>query len=206
QAKLLRVLQEHEIVRVGGTTPIPLDVRVIAATNINLEKAIMAKTFREDLYYRLSRLPITIPPLSERLADLPVLIQRIIQKINQDYGRNVKSVSHEVLQILQGYHWPGNVREMENVIGRAMIYMDMNDEIIEKVHLPTIIKEIDSSTDTTQVNISTDDTLQKAMEQYERKYIERAYKENDYNKTKTAKALDISIRNLYYKIEKYNLE
>ena len=206
QAKLLRVLQEHEIVRVGGTTPIPLDVRVIAATNINLEKAIMAKTFREDLYYRLSRLPITIPPLSERLADLPILIQRIIQKINQDYGRNVRSVSHEVLEILQGYHWPGNVRELENVIGRAMIYMDMNDEIIEKVHLPTIIKEIDSSTNITQENISADAPLQKAMDQYERKYIERAYEENDYNKTKTAKALDISIRSLYYKIEKHKLE
>lgn len=206
QAKLLRVLQENEIVRVGGTTPIPLDVRVIAATNVNLEKAIMKKTFREDLYYRLNRLPITIPPLSERLADLPILIQRIIQKINQDYGRNVKSVSDVALRILQNYHWPGNVRELENVIGRAMIYMDMNEEVIEKVHLPTMTKEVSSSTAMSSTDKNTSHPLQKALEQYEKEYIMMAYKENDYNKTKTAKALEISIRSLYYKIEKYNLE
>src|SRR5699024_2813683 len=126
QAKLLRVLQENEIVRVGGTEPISLDVRVIAATNANLEKAVMNKTFREDLYYRLTRLPITIPSLKERLADLPDLITRIIQKINQDYGRNVKQVSDEALKMLQSYPWPGNVRELENVIGRAIIYMDVS--------------------------------------------------------------------------------
>jgi len=205
QAKLLRVLQENEIVRVGGTTPIPLDVRVIAATNVNLEKAIMTKTFREDLYYRLSRLPITIPPLKERLADLPILVQRIIQKINQDYGRNVKSISEDALSILNNYHWPGNVRELENVIGRAMIYMDMNEEVIEQIHLPAM-------TQTNKVlpmsleDINTSHPLQKAMERYEKEYIKIAYRENDCNKTKTAKTLGISIRSLYYKMEKFELE
>ena len=205
QAKLLRVLQENEIVRVGGTTAIPLDVRVIAATNVNLEKAIMTKTFREDLYYRLSRLPITIPPLKERLADLPILVQRIIQKINQDYGRNVKSISEDALSILNNYHWPGNVRELENVIGRAMIYMDMNEEVIEQIHLPAM-------TQTNKVlpmsleDINTSHPLQKAMERYEKEYIKIAYRENDCNKTKTAKTLGISIRSLYYKMEKFELE
>src|SRR5699024_12794565 len=98
----------------------------------------MIKTFREDLYYRLSRLPITIPPLKERLADLPILVQRIIQKINQDYGRNVKSISEDALSILNNYHWPRNVRELEDVIGRAMIYIDMNEEVIEHINLHTM--------------------------------------------------------------------
>lgn len=206
QAKLLRVLQENEIVRVGGTTPIPLDVRVIAATNVNLEKAIMAKTFREDLYYRLSRLPITIPSLNERMADLPVLIQRIIQKINQDYGRNVKTVSSEALYALQGYHWPGNVRELENVIGRAMIYMGMHEEVIKKAHLPTMTKETSTLARAAIEEIRIDQPLQIAMDQYEKEYIKLAYKENENNKTKTARAIGISIRSLYYKMEKYKLE
>jgi len=206
QAKLLRVLQENEIVRVGGTTAIPLDVRVIAATNVNLEKAIMTKTFREDLYYRLSRLPITIPPLRERLADLPILVQRIIQKINQDYGRNVKSISEDALSILNNYHWPGNVRELENVIGRAMIYMDMNEEVIEQIHLPAMTQDTNKAPPMSLENINTGHPLQKAMERYEKEYIKIAYRENDCNKTKTAKTLGISIRSLYYKMEKFELE
>src|SRR5699024_9100188 len=106
QAKLLRVLQENEIVRVGGTDPIAIDVRIITATNLNLEKAIMNKTFREDLYYRLNRLPIYIPSLRERINDLPSLIDHLMGKLNQDYGRNVTTVSKEALQRLETYHWP----------------------------------------------------------------------------------------------------
>src|SRR5690625_3531564 len=105
QAKLLRVLQENEIVRVGGTDPISIDVRVITATNLNLEKAIMNKTFREDLYYRLTRLPIYIPALQERLEDLPELAAHIILKLNQDYGRKVRQISGEALLKLTSYHW-----------------------------------------------------------------------------------------------------
>src|SRR5690625_4286242 len=138
QAKLLRVLQENEIVRVGGTNPISINVRVITATNVNLEKAIMNKTFREDLYYRLTRLPIYIPSLQERLEDLPELTEHIILKLNQDYGRKIHHISKEALLKLTSYHWPGNIRELENVIGRAMIYMDINEETIEKHHLPEL--------------------------------------------------------------------
>ncbi|WP_099158454.1 sigma 54-interacting transcriptional regulator [Virgibacillus ndiopensis] len=208
QAKLLRVLQEHEIVRVGGTDPITINVRIITATNINLEKAIMNRTFREDLYYRLNRLPIFIPSLRERVTDLPILINHIIDKINQDYGRNVKSISEDALVDLKNYHWPGNVRELENVIGRAMIYMDMNEELIKREHIPSL--GTNNTTSHTKkdipIEIENDLTLQKAMEQYEKKYILNAYKRNNFNKTKTAKDLNVSIRNLYYKMEKYKIE
>lgn len=113
QAKLLRVLQENEIVRVGGTKSIPINVRVIAATNVNLEKAIANGTFREDLYYRLNRMPIHIPPLRRRKEDIPLLCERLIQKINQDYGRNVESISERAMEQLMLYDWPGNVRSLK---------------------------------------------------------------------------------------------
>ncbi|HLR71411.1 MAG TPA: sigma-54-dependent Fis family transcriptional regulator, partial [Pseudogracilibacillus sp.] len=203
QAKLLRVLQEKEIVRVGGTTPIPLDIRIITATNINLEKAVTNKTFREDLYYRLNRLPIYIPSLQERVSDLPSLVKHIIMKVNQLYGRNVKSITDTALDKLRLYDWPGNIRELENVISRAVIFMDVTEEVINYHHIPELhVPEIKAS----KRQLSMDLTLQEAMEQYEKEYILHVYKENKFNKTKTAKQLNISVRNLYYKIDKYELD
>ncbi|MYL59530.1 AAA family ATPase, partial [Virgibacillus halodenitrificans] len=206
QAKLLRVLQENEIVRVGGTDPITLDVRVITATNVNLEKAIMNKTFREDLYYRLNRLPIFIPSLQERVSDLPELVHHIIVKTNQDYGKNVKSISNEALAELKKYNWPGNIRELENVIGRAMIYMDINEEVIQLEHLPELGVTTKVSNQPTVTDLTEAQSLQLAVERYERSYIAKIYEKNNFNKTKTAKELKISIRSLYYKLEKYQLE
>ncbi|MFB4166417.1 sigma 54-interacting transcriptional regulator [Virgibacillus sp. JSM 102003] len=207
QAKLLRVLQEQEIVRVGGTDPITIDVRIITATNVNLEKAIMNKTFREDLYYRLNRLPIYIPSLKERINDLPSLLEHLIHKINQDYGRNVKTITHDASEYLKSYHWPGNVRELENMIGRAMIYMDMNEEAIKKEHIPDLLTSPDSSKEVKVKDGGTGHrTLQDAVDHYEKDFIRNVYKENNYNKTKTAKELNVSIRNLYYKLEKYKIE
>ncbi|MED5075199.1 sigma-54-dependent Fis family transcriptional regulator, partial [Anoxybacillus geothermalis] len=138
QAKLLRVLQEREIVRVGGTKPIPINVRVIAATNVNLEKAIAEGAFREDLYYRLNRMPIYIPPLRARKEDIPALCRHLIQKLNQDYGRNVEGVTDEAMVKLLAYDWPGNVRELENVLGRAMIFMKFHEVMIDVSHLPPL--------------------------------------------------------------------
>ncbi|MBU5265321.1 sigma-54 interaction domain-containing protein [Virgibacillus proomii] len=204
QAKLLRVLQENEIVRVGGTNPIAINVRIIAATNVNLEKAIMKKTFREDLYYRLSRLPIYIPSLKERLSDLPLLANHIILKINQDYGRDVQYISEKALTALKEYHWPGNIRELENVIGRAMIYMGLHEKTIEQKHLPDLTLNHSQQHGETVV-LTTTEPLQTAVEKYEKNYIKKVYEQNNYNKTKTAKQLQISIRNLYYKLEKYQL-
>ncbi|WP_449355725.1 sigma 54-interacting transcriptional regulator [Virgibacillus natechei] len=205
QAKLLRVLQENEIVRVGGTEPIVLDVRVIAATNVNLEKAIINRSFREDLYYRLNRLPIFIPSIRERQTDLPELVNHIIQKINADYGRNVRSIDEKALDNLQKYQWPGNIRELENAIGRAIIYMDMNEEVIKQAHIPELKAPSANSTHS-DPHIGPNQTLQSAVESCEREFISEAYKKNRFNKTKTAKDLNISIRNLYYKLEKYQLD
>lgn len=207
QAKLLRVLQEKEIVKVGGTTAIPLDVRIIAATNVNLEKAITNKTFREDLYYRLSRLPIHIPSLSERMDDLPDLVTHMIQKVNQLYGRNVKTCSDEALQSLRNYHWPGNIRELENVIARAIIFMDVTEEQIKLEHLPTLELHMDVEGQHMPIQNDIDHLpLQDAVDTFEKEYIAKVYASCHFNKTATAKKLQISVRNLYYKIEKYQLD
>ncbi len=208
QAKLLRVLQENEIVRVGGTKPISLDVRIIAATNVNLEKAIMSGDFREDLYYRLNRLPIYIPALRERMSDLPALTNHLIQKLNQDYGRQIKGISEEALQYLTKYSFPGNVRELENIIGRAIIYMKNHEEKIKKKHIPTLTShksENDVRDEDRGMNWE-GHSLQETMDTFERNIIWRALKANHFNKTETAKSLKISIRNLYYKMDKHKID
>jgi PAS domain S-box-containing protein len=206
QAKLLRVLQEKEIVRVGGTKAIPINVRVIAATNINLEKAIANGTFREDLYYRLNRMPIHIPPLRMRKEDIPLLCDRLIHKINQDYGRNIEKVSISAIRKLLSYSWPGNVRELENVLGRAIIFMNYHELEIQEYHLPEFVGghiEINQavSADTIQV-----DTLANQLHKYEMNIIKDTLVKVNGNKTLAAKCLGISVRSLYYKLEKVGYE
>jgi len=205
QAKLLRVLQEGEIVRVGGTKPIPINVRVIAATNVNLEKAIAEGTFREDLYYRLNRMPIYIPPLRARKEDIPALCRHLIQKLNQDYGRNVEGVTPAALDYLLSYDWPGNVRELENVLGRAMIFMKFNEVMIDVHHIPPLDISKESPSFHKHEKEMEIHPLHKMIEQYEAKIIEQALRKYNNNKTAAARALGISIRNLYYKLEKYGI-
>lgn len=212
QAKLLRVLQENEIIRVGGTKPISINVRVIAATNVNLEKGINQNTFREDLYYRINRMPIYIPSLRKRKEDIPALCHHLISKINQDYGRNVTGLTKQSEELLMKYHWPGNVRELENILGRAMIFMRFNEFEIDKNHIPEL--NFDSSKETKEttsinensINASYQQSLTEMVNNFERRQIINALKENNGNKTATAKSLKLSIRNLYYKVEKYNIE
>ncbi len=207
QAKLLRVLQEREIIRVGGTKAIPINVRIIAATNVNLEKGIASSTFREDLYYRINRLPIQIPPLRNRLEEVPLLCERLIQKINQDYGRNVEGVTEAAMLHLMEYDWPGNVRELENILGRAIIFMGYNETIIDVNHLPDLKKRTSSSRVALPGLSATESMpLAEMVEKYEAAIISRTLAQTNGNKTKTAKLLGLSIRNLYYKLEKYNLE
>ena len=206
QAKLLRVLQESEIVRVGGTKSISINVRVIAATNVNLEKAIASGAFREDLYYRLNRMPIQIPPLRTRRMDIPLLSEVLIQKINQDYGRNVEGIKASVMDRLMAYHWPGNVRELENILGRAIIFMNYNETMIELKHLP-FLEELPEKNK--GVHLSVDENkkdLASMLEEYEKNIIKEVLEHNKGNKTATAKALNVSVRNLYYKLEKHKIE
>jgi Nif-specific regulatory protein len=121
QAKLLRVLQEKEFERVGGVDTIKVDVRVVAATNQNLKQAVAEGAFREDLYYRLSVVPLFLPPLRERKQDIPALASRFIHKYNEEFGRSVSGITHEALEHLASYNWPGNIRELENAVERAVL-------------------------------------------------------------------------------------
>jgi PAS domain S-box-containing protein len=208
QAKLLRVLQEQEIVRVGGTKPIPINVRVIAATHVNLEKGIANKSFREDLYYRLNRMPIHIPPLRKRLQEIPNLCEQLLQKINRDYGRNVEAVTDIALGQLMMYDWPGNVRELENILGRAIIFMHYHETAVDIHHLPELKNEkhLVKKTDKQDIqSIEMNQTLAEIVEHYESKVIKQSLSRFNGNKTLTAKALGLSLRNLYYKLEKYNI-
>ncbi|MBO1627949.1 sigma 54-interacting transcriptional regulator [Bacillus arachidis] len=205
QAKLLRVLQEKEIVKVGGTKPIPINVRVIAATHVNLEKAILEGEFREDLYYRLNKIPIQIPSLRQRKEDIPVISERLIQKINQDYGRNVEGLTEAAIEYLQSYDWPGNVRELENILGRAIIFMNYNEMYIEVHHLPSLHKGDQVEVKGTSLLPKLEErSLEHLVTEFEGNVIHEYLEEFEGNKTKTAKALGISVRNLYYKLEKYD--
>ena len=206
QAKLLRVLQEKEIVRVGGTRAIPINVRVIAATNINLEKAIANGGFREDLYYRLNRMPIHIPPLRMRKEDIPLLCNRLIDKINQDYGRNIEKVSDGAISKLLKYNWPGNVRELENVLGRAIIFMNYNELEIQEYHLPEFVGSHVEANQTVLTNQNSIETLASQLNKHELNIIKETLKKVNGNKTLAAKQLGISVRSLYYKLEKLGLE
>lgn len=206
QAKLLRVLQEREIVRVGSSKPIEVDVRVIAATNVNLEKAIEEKRFREDLYYRLNVLPISIPPLRERKDDIGMLALHIIRKINLEYGRSVEEISPSALSILQDYEWPGNVRELENIIGRSLIYMGIHEKKLLPEHLPPLGEPRQQWAWQKPASNHTNATLDELLAETEKSIIEEIYQKMGRNKTETAKRLGISLRSLYYKMEKYNIE
>ncbi|SCZ02824.1 sigma-54 interaction domain-containing protein [Alkaliphilus peptidifermentans] len=209
QAKLLRVLQEKEIVRVGGTNPINIDVRVIAATNIYLEKAIELGTFREDLYYRLNVIPILIPPLRRRKKEIYPLVIHIIEKYNQEYGRNVEDISNEALNKLMTYDWPGNVRELQNYISRAIVNMKYNETIITVDRLPKFFdndKLLLKETEEKRIVSKKAKGLKEALEEYEEEIIKQRLAANNGNRTATAKDLNVSVRNLYYKIEKFKIE
>ncbi|WP_017755709.1 sigma-54 interaction domain-containing protein [Calidifontibacillus oryziterrae] len=208
QAKLLRVLQEHEIVRVGGTKSIPINVRVIAATNVNLEKAMATGKIREDLFFRINKLPIHIPPLRDRREDIPLLCHHLLQKINQDYGRKVEGLTTKAIDYLLTYRWPGNVRELENVLARAVIYMNYNEVLVDIIHLPVLqepLKDAKEGKEPFQVKLESSRPLSSLLEEFEAEIIQTVLIRNNGNKTKTANDLKISLRNLYYKIEKYNI-
>ncbi|HEU4964857.1 MAG TPA: sigma 54-interacting transcriptional regulator [Bacilli bacterium] len=229
QAKILRVLQEKEILRVGGAKSTPVNARVIAATNVNLERAIQQGTFREDLYYRLNIMPIIIPPLRYRKEDIAAISQRLIQKYNQEYGRNVDQLSQAALVKMKDYSWPGNVRELENAIGRAMINMKFTETLIEPQHIilyggpngngNPLKKEEDGRTESAMavseaagaqgVGVAEDGSLRPLDEvvgQAERRHLQQALAKTGGNKTEAAKLLGIAVRSLYYKLEKHGLQ
>lgn len=205
QSKLLRAIQEKEILRVGGTSPIQIDVRLIAATHVNLEQAVAQGRFREDLYYRLNVIPIVIPPVRYRKEDVPGISEHILFRLNQLYGRQVEMISGDALSILQAYDWPGNVRELENAIGRAMIRMSLHDRVLSANHIPSLNlpaewvnnTSLTEQTPPTPLGMRLIDVLREA----ERRAIEAAIRASGGNKTEAAKRLGISVRSLYYKLD-----
>jgi len=205
QKKLLRVLQEKEIMKVGSTVPVPVESRVIAATNADLEQKIRDGSFREDLYYRLSVLPIQVPPLRSIREDIPLIAANLLARLNQEYGRQVERISEEAMSALQEYPWPGNVRELANVIGRAMINMAPADKVIGTGHLPLMDREQAGAI----AHRSTEGPVRPLIQvivDAEKAAIEHALGETKGNREEAARLLGTAVRNLYYKIKKYRIK
>jgi len=203
QSKVLRALQEQEVQRVGGTKPIKVDVRVIAASNKVLEDEIKAGRFREDLYYRLNVIPFNVPPLRERREDIPLLVEYFITEFSGENGKRPKTVSPEAMRLFTGYSWPGNIREMKNIIERLVI-MAPGDAIAAE-HVPPPIRQA-APASASVGGYGSFDTLKDARAAFERDYITMKLRENGWNISKTAEALKIERSNLHRKINALGIE
>lgn len=213
QAKLLRVLQERKIVRVGGNQPIPIDVRVIAATNKSLEAAMKEGSFKADLYYRLSVVPIHLPPLRDHPGDIPLLVEHFLSKYKDPPREKPKRISGKALNLLLRYDWPGNVRELENIIERAVV--TGADEVIWPEDLPSWFQEIgdEAVVEHPTVKALSDQGLWEkgasyavALQRFEEALLKMALIEANGNATRAAKLLKMSPRTMRYKVAKYHLQ
>jgi Nif-specific regulatory protein len=198
QVKLLRVIQQREIERVGGTKPVKVDVRIICATNRNLEDQISKGQFREDLYYRINVFPLYLPALRERVNDIPVLANHFIEKFNKRHGKNIKRITSMAIDMLMVYHWPGNIRELENCIERACIIS--NDGVVRAHNLPPTLQTAISSK-TTEAG-----TLEIILEKHEKQLIMDSMVAAKGNVVKAAKVLGITERMMGIRIKKYNID
>ena len=198
QLKLLRVLQEKVIDRLGGTEPISIDVRLIAATNKDLEKALAAGTFREDLHYRLNVFTIFVPPLRERKADVLLLSDHFLETYAVAHHKHIKRISTPAIDMLMAYHWPGNVRELQNVIERAVLVCDGN--VVHGHHLPPTLQTAEASGTVTNLSLT------EAVEAYEKDLIQDALKTARGNRTRAAKLLRSTERVICYKVQKYRID
>ncbi len=201
QVKLLRVLQEREFERVGSSQTIRADVRVIAATNRNLEQAIQKGTFREDLYYRLNVVTVTLPPLRDRREDIPPLIEHFLKKYSRENKKEVTSLSRETRDLLMHYNYPGNVRELENFIERAVVLCRGNTLTTQDLPLNLQDSEVEVALERGREGRS----LPQALEEIERQEIAKALEKNAWVQTKAAEELGISERVLRYKMKKYKI-
>ncbi|MBN2744423.1 MAG: sigma 54-interacting transcriptional regulator [Marinilabiliaceae bacterium] len=198
QVKLLRVLQQREIERVGSTKPIRVNVRIICATNRNLEKLIASGEFREDLYYRINVFPLYVPSLRERINDIPVLTDFFIDKFNKRHGKNIKRITSMAIDMLMVYHWPGNIRELENCVERACILC--NDGVIRAHNLPPTLQTAASS------KTGETGTLEMILEKHEKQIIIDALVSTKGNMVKAATLLGITERMMGIRIKKYDID
>jgi Nif-specific regulatory protein len=198
--KLLRVLQEREFERVGGTTTLKANVRLIVATNKDLEKAILAGTFREDLFYRINVFSISLPPLRERKPDVALLADHFLGVFRTSHGKDVKRISTQVIDRLMSYHWPGNVRELSNAIEHAVLSCD--DHVIYTCHLPQTLQTVEAKSTGPVLNPS----LQQSIEEHERTLIEDTLKTARGNQARAARMLRTTERVIRYKAKKYGID
>ena len=209
QVKLLRVLQERKFERVGGVKTISVDIRVVAATNIDLEEAVKEGRFREDLFYRLNVIPIKMPPLRERRSDIPLLANHFLKQYSKDKGRKVESINQEAMEVLMNYDWPGNVRELENIIERVVILS--NGKVIKKEDLPLPIVEKAganiSVTSPTKVFEFPEEglSLSQAVSELEKSLILKALERTGGVKNRAAKLLKMNRTTLIEKMKKLGL-
>ncbi|HVZ23064.1 MAG TPA: sigma 54-interacting transcriptional regulator [Vicinamibacterales bacterium] len=198
QIRLLRVLQQREFERLGGIETLKANVRIVAATNKNLEQAIASGDFREDLYYRLNVFTIFVPPLRERKADLPLLVDHFLEKLSRDHHKTIRRVSTPAIDALMSYHWPGNVRELENVLERALLVCD--GEALHAHHLPPTLQTAETSGEVVQLS------LKDAVERYERDLIRDALKTSRGNRAKAARLLGTTERILYRRVNQLGID
>ena len=202
QVKLLRALQEHEFERVGGEAPIKVDVRVLSATNKDLEAEVGAGRFRQDLYYRLHVVPVKLPSLRDRREDIPLLAQHFVDKLGPRTNPRVRSVSDAALGRLMAYHWPGNVRELENAIEQALVFAESAD--IGVSALPAFLHG-GAAADEDRLDVPKQLSLPEILDDLERQLILKAYEKAKGVKTETARLLGVKTSALYYKLEKYGI-
>jgi Nif-specific regulatory protein len=203
QAKLLRVLQEHSFERVGSSSSVKTDIRVIAATNKNLQEEVKKGHFREDLYWRLNVVPIVLPPLRERECDIPLLVSYYLAKFNSMYNKEIH-ISEDAISLFRSYNWPGNIRELANVLERLVIMAEK--ELITPEDLPFNLSSFDTPAPPAPFRSQEKKTLSGEVEVLERERIISALRENGFNQHRAADALGITPRQLGYRIKKYRID
>jgi len=203
QGRLLRAIQEGEIIRVGESRTRRIDVRVIAATNADLEKLVEKEHFRKDLYYRLNVFPVYLPPLREIKSDIPMLANNFLAHYAREYGRIGVEIAPPVYRRLKEYDWPGNMRELQNVIARALINLDREENVIEVRHLMMPFAGAKGLDETDSVLL--DGTLKDMYSAWEKEVLLKMLQQTEGNKAETARRLNISIRNLYNKLHQHKL-
>ena len=199
QAKLLRAIQEGEIERIGGTHPIKTEFRLIAATNVDLDKAVKEGSFREDLYYRLNVIPIRMPALRDRIEDLPELARFFIRRYDQKFRKNIQGIADSTLRILGSYWWPGNIRELENLIERIVAVSDKDWITDEDLPYELHVAQLDSE------GPSAENLLERAVSTFERNFLIRALEKSGWNVTATARALGIPLSTLKFKMDRLEI-
>ncbi len=202
QVKLLRILQERQFEAVGSNRTETVDVRVILATNVDLQKEVDAGRFRQDLFYRVNVVNIVLPGLSERLSDIPLLAQHFVNKYRDEVRKDVEGIDDEAMHVLQGYHWPGNIRELENVIERAMVFTKRRKIVVEDLP-PNLQKPMPSAVAVSEFKPQ---SLEESLQEPEKKIIASALRTNQWNRQATADMLQINRTTLYKKMKRHGLD